>query len=137
VSALDHLLSKNDDSIDKSVIVDYTYLMNSKFQEIITIPAMAVPGMSTEEIRIAVLEASLEYVKGSLPLQTLTAIATKIQYFMGIRGEDSTHVQNMLSKITELAKNHTAQKEAVIFIENMLFESVNKKIENNSARFLQ
>jgi hypothetical protein len=111
--------------------------MNSKFQEIIATPAMSVPGMSTEEIRIAVLEASLEYVKGSLPLQMLAVIATKIQYFMGIRGEDSTHVQNMLSKITELAQNHIAPKEAVIFIENMLFESVGKKIENNSARFLQ
>jgi hypothetical protein len=59
--------------------------MNHKFQEIIETPAVVVPAMSTEEIRNTLFEASVEYIKQNLPLETLVLIATKIQYFMGMR----------------------------------------------------
>lgn len=107
--------------------------MNSKLQEIITIPAMVVPSMSTDEIHQTILETSLEYVKGNLPLHMLIIIATKIQYFMGIRGEDSTQVVNMLSRITELSHTNAQQKKLDVFIESILYESGDSVSLNETA----
>ncbi len=94
--------------------------MNNKFQEIIAIPAIVVPSMSIQEIHIAILEASLEYIKGIIDLETLTVIATKMQYFMGMRGEDSRQIENILSQIGELSD----RKKMHTLIDTMLIDSV-------------
>lgn len=87
---------------------------------------MIVPSMSTEEIRIAIFEASVEYVKGTLDLQTLITIANKLQYFMGMREEDSTQIINILSEITELQSTFVDKKKIKMFIDAMHLESVDK-----------
>jgi len=110
--------------------------MNTKFQEIIEIPAMVVPAMSTEEINHTLLEASVEYIKHNLSLETLILIATKIQYFMGMRG-NGTEIANALSKITELATKNTYRKNADIFIDSILSQTANIDSKKISAQSFQ
>jgi hypothetical protein len=90
--------------------------MNSKFEGIISTPAMVVPAMTSEDIRTTLLEASVEYIKNNLSLETLILLATKIQYFMGMRGADSIQTSNLISQITELSKNY---KNTDIFVDSI------------------
>ena len=79
--------------------------MNSTFQAIIATPAMFVPAMTTEEIRNTLLEASIEYIKKSINLETLTLLASNIQHFMGMRGSEEAQLTNVLNRIVTSSQN--------------------------------
>lgn len=93
--------------------------MSNKFQEIIATPAMVVPAMTTEEIKTTLLEASVEYAKKNLSLDTLVLLASRIQSFMGLRGGDITKITNILSNIIDLSDNKKDTKKTGMFVETL------------------
>ncbi len=107
----------------KSISLTSSY---KKFQEIIDYPGMVVPSMSEEEIRVSVLEAVLGYVEGDFPLETLTTITAKIQYFMGMRGASNTQIANALTKIISLSSHKSLHDNGNDFISNSLVEAIDE-----------
>jgi len=80
--------------------------MTSKFQEIINMPAVVVPNMTTEQIRSTLLESSIAYMQKKISLETLILVASKIRQFIGMRGEDGREVSNTLAQILSLQETN-------------------------------
>ncbi|HSA84465.1 MAG TPA: hypothetical protein VLF20_06310 [Patescibacteria group bacterium] len=98
--------------------------MKRKFQEIINTPAMVVPSMTTQEIHLTLLEASVEYVKNNLNLETLSELASKIKRFMGKRGEDNTQIDNILGNIADISSQGSTKEKKTVYINAMLLGSI-------------
>lgn len=80
---------------------------------------MVVPAMTTEEINLTLLDASVQYIKKQITLETLTLLAAKIHCFMGLRGEKSVEIDDLIAQITQL----THQQKTDLFFDSTLLKS--------------
>lgn len=92
------------------------YFIN-KLQLIISVPAMFVPSLSDESIRVSILEVITGYFEGNLSFEILLSIMDSLALFKGMRERTQLNVaiSDVLFKINELSqyKNLENDKETI------------------------
>lgn len=88
--------------------------IQNKFQVILSYPAMIVPSLTEDDMKITILEAILAYLEDDLTLATLVSLATTIQQYMGMREKDYNELHEGLAQITSLSQYLNTDKKSVL-----------------------